>query len=186
MAILGLYFVHPFALNGLGRFLIVQDKLEKADVIVVLAGDPSGKRVDQAVKLYWKGYAPKMLLSGGDLAWNLKAAYWMKKQANHLGVPDYAIILEDQSMSTLENAKFSLPLLKKARAKSIILVTSPTHTRRAKRTFKKVLSKDKIKVSSYPVQKSNFKLKKWWQRHEDVQLVVWEYVSLIYYFLKGY
>ncbi len=186
VTILGIYFAYPFALEGVGRFLIVQDKLEKADVIVVLAGDPKGERVDQAVKLYEKKYAPKMLMSGGDLAWNLKAAYWMKKQANHLGVPSYAIILEDQSFSTLENAKFSLPLLKKVGAKSIILVTSPTHTRRAKRTFKKVLAKDKIKVFSYPVQKSSFKLKKWWQRHEDVQLVVWEYVSLIYYLLKGY
>jgi len=110
----------------------------------------------------------------------------MRKQANHLGVPSYVIILEDQSRSTLENAKYSLPLLKKAGAKSIILVTSPVHTRRAKRTFNKVLSKDEIKVYSYPVQKSDFKLKRWWQRHEDVQLVVWEYVSLTYYLLKGY
>jgi len=182
----GCYFLAPFVLNKAASFLIVRDELKPADVIVVLSGDDNGERVNQAVLLYEKKYAPKMLLSGGPLAWNLKYAYWMKKQANYLGVPDFAILIEDQSRSTIENARFCLPILKKTGAKKIILVTSPAHSRRAKRTFSKILSKDKIAAISFPAQKTSFNSDKWWQRHEDTQLVVWEYVSLVFYFLKGY
>lgn len=184
--VLGIYFSLPFILEGMARFLIVQDKIEPAQLIIVLAGDDNGERVVEAVNLYQKGYAKNLLMSGGPLAWNLTSAEWMRKQARTLGVPAHAIILEDKSRSTLENALFTLPILKKRGIKSIILVTTPTHSGRAKRVFKKVYSKEGIKVMSYPAQKSRFQLSGWWTRHEDTQLVMWEYVSLVYYSLKGY
>ncbi len=184
--ILGIYFSLPFFLEGVARFLIVRDKIESAELIVVLGGDDNGERAMEAVDLYRKGYAKKILMSGGPLAWNLTSAGWMKKQAMAMGVPSHAITLEDKSRSTLENALFTLPILKERGIKSFILVTSPTHSRRAKRVFKKVCSKEGIKVISYPAQKSKFQLSGWWTRHEDTQLVMWEYVSLVYYSLKGY
>lgn len=178
--------VCPVFLNGMARALIVRDKLEPVDIIVVLSGDNNGERVDEAVKLYKKGFARKILMSGGPLAWRLTAAEWMKKQALVLRVPSRAILLEDESESTLDNARFSRAILQRNGAKAVILVTSPTHSRRAKQVFEKTLKKDQIKVLSWPVQKSKFKLDQWWTRHEDTQAVMWEYVSLVYYFLKGY
>jgi uncharacterized SAM-binding protein YcdF (DUF218 family) len=184
--VLGMFIAFPFFLEGTARFLIVQDKLEAADVIVVLAGDNNGERVDEAVKLYKKGYAKKLLMSGGPLAWKLTHAQWMKRQAARMGVPKASILLQEQSESTLEDAKFTLPIIKKYGFKSVILVTSPTHTRRAKRVFRKMYAGQGIKVLVYPVQDSKFKLQRWWSRHEDTQRVIWEYVSFVYYFFKGY
>jgi uncharacterized SAM-binding protein YcdF (DUF218 family) len=184
--VLGMYFILPLFLEGMARFLMVRDRIEPVDLIVVLAGDNNGERVREAVKLYKEGYAKKMLMTGGPLAWKLSAASWMKKHALAVGVPGRAILLEDRSRSTLENALLSLPILKKYGIRSVILVTSPTHSRRAMRVFKKCYSKEGIRVLSYPAREAEFVLPGWWTRHEDTQRVMWEYIALVYYFLKGY
>ena len=173
-------------LTGLGGCIIVRDKLEPADVIVVLGGDNSGERVAEAIAIYQQGYAPKMLMSGGPLAWQLTDAALMKKQAMASGISGRAIYTQERSRSTLEDAQFSLPILRSLKARSIILVTSPTHSRRARNVFAKYFKGSGIKIIIAPVKKSKFKLEGWWRRHEDTQLVIWEYVSLVYYFLKGY
>ncbi|MFA6432129.1 MAG: YdcF family protein [Candidatus Margulisiibacteriota bacterium] len=170
----------------MGSRLIASDKIQKADVILVLAGDNNGERVNEGVALYKKGYAPRMLMSGGPLAWHLTYAEWMKKQAILLGVPERSILIQDRSLSTIEDAKFSLPIIKEKNIKSVILVTSPAHTRRAKRVFNKVFSADKIQVMVWPVKKSDFNPKYWWKSNEDIQIVVYEYTCEIFYFMKGY
>ena len=181
-----LYFSRAFWLEGAASWLIVRDKLQPAVGIIVLAGDVNGERVTEGVKLYKEGYAHKMIMSGGPLTWRLSAAAWMKKQAVTMGVPSEAIWLEDRSRSTYENATFSLPFAERQKWKSVLLVTSPTHSRRAKMIFARIFTKAGIKTIIYPAEVTNFKLSGWWQRHDDTQLVVWEYVSLVYYFLKGY
>jgi uncharacterized SAM-binding protein YcdF (DUF218 family) len=178
--------LHPLILEGVGRFLIIQDKLSPSDVILVLAGDANGERVAEGVKLYKAGLAKKMLVSGGPLAWNLTSAEWMKRQAVAMGVPAGDILLQDRSRSTLEDIAYSLPVIKEKGFKSVILVTSPYHTRRSKRVFRKMGAGSGVSVSVYPAQNSDFKLDRWWLRHEDTSHVVWEYVAMVYYFLKGY
>jgi uncharacterized SAM-binding protein YcdF (DUF218 family) len=182
------YYLFPFFLNGLARSLIVRDQLERADVIIVLSGDDNGERVSEAVRLYKKGYAGKLLMSGGPLAWRLTAADWMKKQAVYLGVPAKAVLLEKASRSTRDNALFSLRILKARKVKSCILVTSPQHSRRASRTFKKLFGRQGIKIASQPVPlvRSRFRPDGWWGRHEDSQLVLWEHFASLYYLLRGY
>ena len=46
----------------LGNYLSPSDKLVKADAIVVVSGDTD--RMKQAIDLYEKGYASKLILSG--------------------------------------------------------------------------------------------------------------------------
>src|SRR3990167_462163 len=179
IVLLGLYFSHAFILEGLAGWLVVQDKLEPVGLILVLSGDANGERVAEGVNLYRQDYAKKILMRGGPLAWQLTSAEWMKKQAMALGVPARNILLEDKSGSTKENARFSLPIIKKHGVNSIILVTSPYHSRRAQWVFQKVFARSGVKIRSYPVQASKFKIQRWWTRHEDIQLVVLEYLSLI-------
>ncbi|MBI5700621.1 YdcF family protein [Candidatus Saganbacteria bacterium] len=176
---------HPVILNGMAKFLYVRDKLEKSDVILVLAGDSNGERAAHGVDLYKKGFAPKILMSGGPAIWHLTYAENMRNQATSLGVPAKDVLLQDRSRSTFEDIKFSLLILKKIDAKKVILVTSPTHIRRSRLVARKFFKKEGIKVMASPVEKSEFNPNKWWTRHEDTQYVVWEYVSLIGYMLKG-
>jgi len=176
----------PFVLDHLGRRLIVGDPLVKADVIIVLAGDDNGERVAEGAELFRAGYAPYMLMSGGPLAWKLTYAEWMKKQATESGVPAARILLQDRSRSTIEDARFSLPIVKQQGFKSVILVTSPQHSRRAGKVFRQIFGREQIKVMVRPVAKSEFKPDRWWRRYEDRALVVWEYFSSVLYFFKGY
>ena len=180
-----LWLTYPFFLNGLANFLICRDRLEKADAIVVLAGDNNGERVDEGVKLFRKRYAKKMVMSGGPIAWRLTYAVWMRKQALWEGVPLQAIFLENKSESTLDNALFTLPILKENKCQSIILVTSPAHSRRAAYIFRRIYRKDGIKVISWPVEKSIFNPHDWWKRYEDRACVAHEYIAFPIYLLKG-
>jgi uncharacterized SAM-binding protein YcdF (DUF218 family) len=186
LVLLALYLSCPYILNGLARFLVVSDRLDKADVIIVLSGDTNGERTSQGVELYKQGYANRLLMSGGQMAWQLSYAGWMKKQAETLGVPAGAILTQDRSRSTLEDAQFSLPIAEQNHFKSVILVTSPYHTRRAAAVFKKIFGRAGIRVMVYPVQHSDFNPHDWWRRHHDTSRVVWEYVARVMYLLKGY
>jgi uncharacterized SAM-binding protein YcdF (DUF218 family) len=180
------YLTAPFILTKIGSWLIVRDQLTKADLIIILGGDDNGERAIEGVKLYKAGYAPKIMLSGGPLAWHLTSADWMRKEVIALGVPSNKTLVQNKSRSTLQDAQFTLPLVKQLKAKKILLVTSPTHSRRAKRIFNKLFGKEKIAVVSWPATVSDFKLDRWWTRYEDRALVVWEYVSFPLYLLKGY
>jgi uncharacterized SAM-binding protein YcdF (DUF218 family) len=64
-------------------------------------------------------------------------------------------------------------------------VTAPTHARRTAKVFKKAL-RDQARVIVWPETFSEFDNKQWWKDHEQTQLVVWEYVSLVYYWFLGY
>ena len=181
-----IYFSYPFVLNRLAERLVTRAKLSPADVILVLAGDTDGERVTAGVNLYKKGYAKYLLMSGGELAWRLTSAEWMKKQAMAEGVAGRAILLQDKSRSTIDDATFPLPIVKARGFKSVIIVTSPYHTSRAARVFKKIFGPAGVNVMVYPAEEKDFNPNRWWSRHEDAGLVVWEYVSSVLYFLKGY
>ena len=131
-------------------FVFVEDRPEKADVILV----PGSRKVAHAIRaaeLYRAGYAPWVLPSGrftisrgyflelpeplrseypGDFEteWHFLRAVLMKH-----GVPESAILREDQATYTWENAQFSRDVLNRQgiRPKRAILACHAFHARRA-------------------------------------------------------
>jgi uncharacterized SAM-binding protein YcdF (DUF218 family) len=109
--------------------LTVESGPVKADVLVVLGGSNNADRVRRAAELYLAGAAPRVLCSGlGNCEAN-------QAQLEKAGVPASAIRLENQSRNTLENAQFSVPILRRLGAKHVIIVTSWYHSRRARGCF---------------------------------------------------
>ena len=122
------------------------------DAIVVLGGGvyPKGslRPADQlsyltmvrtlcGVDLYTRGIAPRLVMSGGDatiFGRGPKEAMEMKHLAMQLGVPEHAIVVEDQSRTTYENAVETKRLLGSA---SIVLATSALHMPRAQALFER-------------------------------------------------
>lgn len=184
--ILAVYILYPFILESMASFLIVKSKLKVCDAIVVISGDENVKRVEEGVNLYKKGYGKFILMSGGPALWRITQADNMFEQARSLNVPASAILLERHARSTYENALFSLPILQKKKVKSIILVATPFHMRRSNMVFKEIFSKVGIEIIPHPIPNSDFKVKKWWKRHEETERVVWEFEALIFYYLRGY
>ena len=180
-------FFSPFSLTFIGKLLIKSDPPSKSDIIIVLAGE-RGERVLHGVELFKKGYADKILFSGGSIVnfpdgQKITWAGLMKDYAIRLGVPETAIILQDESRSTQEDALFSFKLLKDRHLSSVMLVTSPYHSRRAYIIFKKIF-KD-IEIHSAPVANSWYDAESWWKSFKGRYQVVREYFAYLWYFLEG-
>ncbi len=179
------YFGHSFILDKAGHYIYKKDELKPADVIVVLAGEHE-ERVKYGVKLFKEEWAKKdrIIMAGGPVVWKYSWASLMKEHAEYLGVPSKAILIEDKSASTEEDAKYTKEILMKHGYKSIILVTSPYHSKRSSIIFGKMLGKD-IRIVSAPVEESWFKFDDWWKRRRDRSMVLNEYSKFLWLWIFG-
>ncbi len=99
-------------------------------------GTPSAlmlKRMQLAVEMYQKLHPDKIIVSGG-LA-NKKAgvteAQFMQTHLIAQGIPADKIVAEHNSMTTVQNAQFSVPRAKDMGATAIVVVTSAEHMSRS-------------------------------------------------------
>ncbi len=129
-------------LDGYGQI----DRTHKADAIVVLGAGvgPNGKagkglerRVLHAARLYKKGFAPHIIMTGGVGTNPPAEAEVAARLAISKGVPRAAIVLENKSTSTWENAANASVICKKRDWKSVLIVSDPFHLYRAQRNFEK-------------------------------------------------
>jgi uncharacterized SAM-binding protein YcdF (DUF218 family) len=97
-------------------------------------------RFIQAVKLYKQQKIQHILISGGNGKLSNKdfsEAAWVHGELNSFGVPDSAILFEDRSNNTADNAANTKKLLDSAQLKPpYLLITSAHHIPRATLIFK--------------------------------------------------
>ncbi len=93
---------------------------------------PLKERLDMTLNLYLEYHPEKIIVSGGiaNKKANVSEASKMKEYLVLHGIPEDRILLEDQSRSTYENAKFSVPIALKYHPDTIILCTSIDHIAR--------------------------------------------------------
>lgn len=134
--------IAPTILFGIvPRLVTLSETPVAADVIVVLGGDATGARVEKAASLYLQGFAQTLVVSGGTPA--IGGGTWagdMRRRALEFGVPDAAILVQDRSATTAEDAELTSRLLAERGAKKAILVTSSWHSRRASALFRWICS----------------------------------------------
>ncbi len=168
------------AIVGIGFFLSPQDPLRKADMIVAVSGGETQQRTREAIRLYQQGYAPYVLFSGAaeDKTGPSNAAA-MRQVALDAGVPASAILIEEKSTTTAENATESAPLIQSMGAKSIIMVTSPYHQRRASLNFRQTLG-ERVHIINHSATDSSWRKNSWWTNAFTVQLTVSELQKTLY------
>ncbi len=169
---------------GLGFYLSPQDKLEQADVIVVVSGGQTTTRAEHGIKLFKQGYAPKIIFSGGALDDGPSNAVAMRQQALEAGLSDDNILLDEDAQNTYENAINSKRLIDDIGAKKIILVTSPYHQRRVGQTFKKVLGPAYTVIGSSAVD-SRWSKSSWWQSGFGLNISMSELYKMLYISFTG-
>lgn len=179
------YLSHPVYLSAVGRALIVEDPLQKADAILVLGGETrQGDRVMHAVKLYKRGLAPLLVLSGTPMGFRTHEAEVMQRHAEYLGVsPEHIVTVKHASESTREEAGVLVPVLRGKGVKKVILVTSSSHTGRAKRTFEKVAGPVGPRFLASPVDDGYFNPDGWWTRRKDAKTLVSEAIKTVWYWV---
>jgi uncharacterized SAM-binding protein YcdF (DUF218 family) len=127
---------------------------EKYDVAIVLGGigsiDERQQRIDftyssdrlwQTLELYHRGRVKQIMFSGGSGSIRYpdhKEGFYVKKYLTTIHVPDSALIIENESKNTYENAIYSKKILDSLQFKgSVLLVTSAFHMPRAIKCFQK-------------------------------------------------
>jgi len=137
---------------------------ESYDVAIVLGGfsglnkhnneikfNGSNDRLFQALSLYRQGRIKKILISSGNanlINNEVKEANLVKKFLHEICIPDSAVLIENQSRNTIENAKFSLSLIKKRMPQAkIVVITSAWHIPRARLIFNRQTTQP---LSYYP------------------------------------
>jgi len=185
---------HEYLLRQIGQFLIAEQAPEKADVIVVLNGRDT-ERTLAAVDLYNEGYSKLIILAQGSkqpgcdeffkrVRKDFDGKIFFQKAIEAMGIPKHSFkLIGDGVTNTYDEAKVTKQFLKGNSYKSILLVTSKWHSKRAYLTFKSALNKEGIKITIYPSKYDTFDPEAWWKNKNDAELVFHEYAGLIYYIL---
>jgi len=112
-------------------------------------------------------------------------AHYMRSKALAMGVPPEAILIEDESLHTRENAEYVLRLLKKYNFSHIILVTSPFHQLRTYLTFAKVLQPHDIEITNFYADTGEWHPTTWFLSKKHRKLVNSEKERIKLYRAKG-
>jgi len=103
---------------------------------VMPSGAPSDclrLRAEAGARLFLEGHADVLVLTGGVGNHPPSEAAAAARVARSMGVPESAMILEDRSTSTEENAAFAASRL--GEQTSVLVVTDAWHTHRTERVF---------------------------------------------------
>lgn len=187
--LVGWIFLAPF----LAERLIVEKPLERADAILVLGGSATFKeRTQKAAELYQKGISAKILLTddGGQAGWsrleqrNPKFVELARKSLIERGVtPESIEILSPPVEGTIDEARVFADKARAENLKSVLLVTSAYHTRRALWIFTKLSAETAIGVESPPPGIQTPTPFYWWLSPAGWNLVAGEYVKSAYYWV---
>lgn len=191
-----LYFGYPFLLRAMGRYLITEDRLQKAEAIAVLAGDGGVARTLEAVRLYQDGYAPRIILTHQFLPQGYEALarlgitvpeerdiQWMILKA--MRVPATVVLqVSERADSTESEMIYLTRFLEERRIRSVILVTNRSHSTRARKILAKA-SGGRIMIVSRPTRYDTFDPGGWWRSRIDAKEVLAEYEKLLNYFVQS-
>jgi uncharacterized SAM-binding protein YcdF (DUF218 family) len=177
----------------LAEALIVEKPLEKADAIMVLGGSSTFvERTQKAAELYRQGIAPKIYLTddGGRGGWSRiehRNPKFVERARNNLieqGVPADSIeVLASVVEGTIDEARLFANKAEAENLKSVLLVTSAYHTRRARWVFERVLIGRNIEIGigSPPPGIQTPPPFYWWLLPSGWSLVASEYIKGAYY-----
>jgi uncharacterized SAM-binding protein YcdF (DUF218 family) len=170
-------------LRGIGSLLVNVGPPVKADAILVLAGDGSGRRILVAAELARKGYAPVVIADSslsyyGSEESDLAAEFAVR----HGYSPALFISPHWTTSSTVAEAGLAIGELRKRGFHKVLIVTTLWHTARAGRIFRRMapdLETHMIGAGDPVWHNGN-----WWMEREGQKTFVLEASKTIADFLR--
>ena len=147
LRIFGIVLATAIACSAIIYFSIPMNDTQQGqfDVILVL-GNPAKSdgsiapvarsRVLEGIRQYRAGVAPNLLMTGGAVQNRFVEAQVMQQFARSQGVPPTALFAEGESKNTIQNAYYSYKIMQAHNWTSALIVSSPTHLRRASLIFR--------------------------------------------------
>lgn len=164
-------------------WLCLADPPAPVDAAVVLAGDPDYERTTTAARLVLSGEARLLILTGGEPGPG-DSSDDLRRKALELGVGADRIRVEKVSHSTREEIVAVAEILRAEGIRSVALVTSPYHQRRAWLTARK--GWPGVAIRNRPAEGSSFSVSGWWKDPRRRALVFSEYQKIAYYASRGW
>jgi uncharacterized SAM-binding protein YcdF (DUF218 family) len=172
---------------SVGRWLVVEDPLVHADVILVLSGRLPERAVE-AAQVYKAGYADRVWISPpvspvDDLkAMNISYLgedFYNEKVLMAQGVPPDAIrILDRPDANTEEEVRQTVEDLRALDYHSVIIVTSKPHTRRVRTIWRKLVGNEPRMIVHFAPD-DPFDGAHWWRHTRDALDVSRETLGLL-------
>jgi uncharacterized SAM-binding protein YcdF (DUF218 family) len=172
---------------GVGRWLVVENPLEKSQAIVVLSGSMP-LRALEAARLFHDGYAPQVWLTRPEQPAasldplgipNSGEDYFNSRVLEREGVPATAIrILDPRINNTADEIRAISAQAARENASVVIIVTTKAHTRRVSRLWRHLASghtRAIVRSSSA----DSFDAAHWWRSTHDALDVVREVLGLL-------
>ena len=175
-----LYLARGPILRFAGESWIVEDPLDRADAIIVLSDDNFyADRATHAADLYRHGMAPIVIASGRRLRPYAGIAELMEHDLIERGVPkDRIVRISHNAENTREEAQALAQQALERRWRSVIVVTSNYHTRRARYIFRHVFpSQTIVRVSG--AHDDDFDPENWWRTRKSVKEFTRELAGMI-------
>ena len=178
----------PFA----GRYLVREDPLTHADAIFVLEG-AHAERWMEAVDLYNAGYAPAIALSPGrteeaELILRARGVHYPSSQSlardalAQMGVNPSAIVLPEGSVdNTAEEAELLRGLAAARGWRSVMVITSKYHSRRAGFAFRRELRDTGVTITVRSTRYDVSDPAHWWRYRAEIRYVLSELQKLLAY-----
>jgi uncharacterized SAM-binding protein YcdF (DUF218 family) len=172
---------------GVGRWLVIEDPLDKAQAIVVLSGRIP-MRAKEAARLYNASYASQVWLTRANeptaSLQEMHIAYigedfFNSRVLMHEGVPSNAIrVLEPPIDNTADELRAIAAELQREKGGTVIIVTTKAHTRRVRTLWKK-LSGGRERAIVRAAPSDPFAPDHWWRATGDALDVVREVLGLL-------
>jgi uncharacterized SAM-binding protein YcdF (DUF218 family) len=191
-----LYIGYPFLLKAIGRYLVTENPLQRADAIAVLSGDGGVVRTLEAVRLYQDGYAPRIILTQPVLPKGYEALQRLGIKVpeerdiqlmilERMRVPRSAVLqVAERVNSTLSEMVHLTRFLNHHRVHSVLLVTSKSHSTRARKILAGI-TRGRIVIISRPSRYDTFDSEGWWRSRGDAKEVLAEYEKLINHWVQS-
>jgi uncharacterized SAM-binding protein YcdF (DUF218 family) len=175
------------AIRSAGRWLVREDALAPADVIVVLSGGLP-YRAERAAAIYKQGYAPEVWVSWPESPVaeleSLGVKYLGEEEYDRQiliaeGVPATAIhIFPDTIIDTQQEIEEITRDMRTAGKSRVIIVTSPQHTRRVRALWNR-LAGTGLQASVRAAFEDPYDASHWWRNSRDALSVVREFLGLL-------
>jgi uncharacterized SAM-binding protein YcdF (DUF218 family) len=185
---LALAVFHAPVLRSVGTWLRVEERLEPADAIVILAGG-TPRREATAAALWKEGWAPRIIISRPYERPDLRELIELgvrrldlqgeaRKVLETYGVPaDRITAIPDISRTTEPELALVRDAARKLGYGRLILVTSPEHTRRVRLIWARQMHGGP-KAIVVPAREA-FPFDDWWRRRRAAESVLHEYLGLL-------
>lgn len=171
------------ALN-MGHWLSAPSSVPTHVDIIVALGGGGIERIQSALHLYREGYAKRILLTGLDRPSGQRPNHYLHWESKLLldgGVQPEALLFDDQSENSHDEAVNTALLMKSHQWKTALVISDPPHLRRLDMVWDTACAQEGLEYRLISTEPPTWNASRWWRDKVWAKFVGMELLKLVYY-----